>query len=339
MNFSGIECPVCQKKFQQDDDVVVCPKCGAPYHRECYKEKGKCIYPTLHKNKQTWREVFHPNEEEIFEEQEPANQSVETVQCPLCGTENPKGTMICQNCGSFIPTKIKFGDDDDENENFIPPGIASPFSVFIDPMGGVVADKEFDDGVKGGELAKYVQVNTPYYLRIFAKIKETGKSRFNFSAFFIGGGWYLYRKQYLKGTIISIVMFLISFFDTYVSYYYSNDLFKRATEALTTSANDYVTYQQYISWAKGNLYAHEILLMFLPYLLNLLMWVILFACGFNANRGYYQYAVKKIKRIKESKKDGEDAAKDIAEAGGVNNPIAWVIFVCYVIMMIPTLFI
>ncbi len=336
MDFSGIECPVCQKKFQQDDDIVVCPKCGAPYHRECYKERGKCIYTTLHKNKQTWKEVFCPDEKKVDEE--PTDDDEETVKCPLCGSENPKGTVICQHCGTLMASKISFGDDDG-NENSIPPGFTSPFSVFIDPMGGVLADKEFDEGVKGGELAKYVQVNTPYYLRIFAKIKETGKSRFNFAAFFLSGGWYLYRKQYLKGSIISIIMVLISLCDTYVSYYYSSDLFKRATEALTTSANDYVTYQQYISWAKGNLYAHEILLMFLPYLLNLVGWVIMFACGLNANRGYYQYAVKKIKRIKESKKDGEDVTKDIAEAGGINNAMAWVVFVCYVILMISALFI
>ncbi len=34
INFTGIKCPVCGKAFTDEDDIVVCPKCGAPYHRE-----------------------------------------------------------------------------------------------------------------------------------------------------------------------------------------------------------------------------------------------------------------------------------------------------------------
>ena len=40
MNYMGKPCPVCSRTFREEDDIVVCPKCGAPYHRECYEEKG-----------------------------------------------------------------------------------------------------------------------------------------------------------------------------------------------------------------------------------------------------------------------------------------------------------
>ncbi len=35
-------CPVCQQSFQPDDDIVVCPVCGTPHHRNCYKKNGEC---------------------------------------------------------------------------------------------------------------------------------------------------------------------------------------------------------------------------------------------------------------------------------------------------------
>ena len=44
MDYTGIKCPVCEKTFTKQDDVVVCPECGAPYHRECYQKEGHCIF-------------------------------------------------------------------------------------------------------------------------------------------------------------------------------------------------------------------------------------------------------------------------------------------------------
>ena len=36
MRYTGETCPVCNKVFQEDDDIVVCPDCGTPHHRKCY---------------------------------------------------------------------------------------------------------------------------------------------------------------------------------------------------------------------------------------------------------------------------------------------------------------
>ena len=37
--YEGCQCPVCGKSFQESDDIVVCPQCGAPHHRECWKQE------------------------------------------------------------------------------------------------------------------------------------------------------------------------------------------------------------------------------------------------------------------------------------------------------------
>ena len=43
MDYRGQHCPICGKEFCDGDDIVVCPECGTPYHRECYKTAGHCV--------------------------------------------------------------------------------------------------------------------------------------------------------------------------------------------------------------------------------------------------------------------------------------------------------
>ncbi len=41
-------CPVCDKDFKDGDDIVICPSCGAPYHRACYQQVGQCVFTARH---------------------------------------------------------------------------------------------------------------------------------------------------------------------------------------------------------------------------------------------------------------------------------------------------
>ena len=48
MEFKKYLCPVCNNNFTEEDDVVVCPECGTPHHRECFKNNGGCFNEKLH---------------------------------------------------------------------------------------------------------------------------------------------------------------------------------------------------------------------------------------------------------------------------------------------------
>lgn len=38
-----IKCPICQRKFEQGENIVECTKCNTPHHYECWREMGnKC---------------------------------------------------------------------------------------------------------------------------------------------------------------------------------------------------------------------------------------------------------------------------------------------------------
>ena len=61
--YTGLECPVCKNTFKDNDDIVVCPECGAPYHRTCYQKEGHCIYEDKHGTDQAWQAEEHVHQE------------------------------------------------------------------------------------------------------------------------------------------------------------------------------------------------------------------------------------------------------------------------------------
>ena len=56
-NFTGAPCPVCKKNFTKDDRPVVCPDCGAPYHRDCYNIKKVCEFSGSHGADFAWEKT------------------------------------------------------------------------------------------------------------------------------------------------------------------------------------------------------------------------------------------------------------------------------------------
>lgn len=347
MKFIGKKCPVCEKAFEEDDDIVVCPKCGAPYHRECYAIKGKCIFPELHKSGDVWRS---PDAQE-----EKTENDSETITCSVCGHVNTKDSIVCEQCGEFLGTdkneqeKTKeniFGGfasgqtdgEKSDNEDFtegmysLPPGIRIG-SVF--PQ--IKPDEDFD-GVSAMQLIKCVGQNALYYLPIFQKIRDFNTSRFNFAAFIFGGPWYLYRKQYLKGTLITLLTIALNAAQLLVTYFYSGKLWAQAYDALGSAAT--ADYSAYFNWISTNCSSLDMFMMLLPYLLSALSWVVIIVCGFTANRSYYNFTLKKIKKIRRQNADlaGKELLEKLKEAGGVNNGLAFMLIACELILTIASMF-
>lgn len=46
--YTGNHCPVCEQAFTDEDDIVVCPDCGTPYHRACWQKVGACMHKSEH---------------------------------------------------------------------------------------------------------------------------------------------------------------------------------------------------------------------------------------------------------------------------------------------------
>ncbi len=128
MRYSDYKCDGCGKVFQNDDDIVVCPECATPQHRECYKEKGGCVNAHLHSEGFQWQGEKQLSEKpvEIAEEKK---ESAPDLICPNCQHPNPHGSTICQKCGmKFTIFGINLAEKAQEldNEDDMDPTLVNP---------------------------------------------------------------------------------------------------------------------------------------------------------------------------------------------------------------------
>lgn len=200
-NYEGSKCIVCDNVFNESDDIVVCPDCGTPYHRDCYKQVGECINTELHNEGVSWGQK-KLDEEKALEEAAALNNKA----CPRCGYSNDVNQNFCSRCGLPLNEEVNtqhFNDGNAQNAypNFGPMGQSfgeqngQPFNPFA---GGFVSiDDETDiDGLKVKDVADYVGSNKIYFLAQFMRFAKLKMKRsFNFCAFIFPEYYYFYRKM------------------------------------------------------------------------------------------------------------------------------------------------
>ena len=196
--YKGLSCPHCGRAFEETDDIVACPVCGAPHHRDCWNEVGGCSCAEAHGTDEQWsREKATATVEE-----QPA---FDPMTQPYSPTQEP-----------FSPPPIQEQPERTYNE-YAPFHMPSPF-------GGVDPNKEIE-GESAGDLAAVVHNNTAYYLPRFEKMHNTGKHvSWNWAAFLIPTYWLLYRKQYLAGSIMLVFEALLTVSSTLLSTWYLDPL-------------------------------------------------------------------------------------------------------------------
>lgn len=317
MDFIGNKCPVCQKYFHADDDIVVCPECGTPHHRECYEQTGHCC-----------NEHRHAQGYDYAESEEAAQH--QGKKCPSCGKSNPENAFFCNFCGSSLTQQqnaqsAQQNPVGDQNAN----GQAgSPFFVnVLDPLGGVPADTDLGDGVTAGEAAKYVKQNPPYFVRVFSNIKNFNKSKFSFAAAIFPGGYMLYRKMYKLGALFTLLHFALEIFQTYLYLYIMNtDTMKNTSDMISSL----------MSFTDASISNVSIL-----YLYEMIFGAIIalrIVIGICFNRMYFKHCKKQIVSIKENAGESENPDTLLQTKGGVNMPLAASIYTAYLIIMyLPSL--
>ena len=86
--YYGCPCEGCGKPLTLQDDIVVCPDCGAPYHRVCYEKLGQCIHRPAHAAGYEWKFPY---------------QESELCTCPSCGERTLRSEEHCRCCGAVLP--------------------------------------------------------------------------------------------------------------------------------------------------------------------------------------------------------------------------------------------
>ena len=88
--YYGCPCEGCGKPLTLQDDIVVCPDCGAPYHRDCYEKLGRCIHAPAHAAGYEWKFPY---------------QESELCTCPACGERTLRSESVCRCCGAALPLR------------------------------------------------------------------------------------------------------------------------------------------------------------------------------------------------------------------------------------------
>ncbi|HEX2985773.1 MAG TPA: RING finger protein [Caproiciproducens sp.] len=340
-DYTGMKCPVCGNVFTASDDIVVCPDCGAPYHRECYAHEGKCVFTEKHGTPDAWKPP---------EKTEDNRKNDSAKRCPRCGFPNSENALFCEHCGQSLTNTRQDFQGSPQNGGYQPfgspfpnqpgdspqggfPGQQVPF-VF-DPMGGVNPNEPIDD-VPAGDVAKLVQNNTQYYLPTFIRMKRFGQNRFNFSAFLFAGGWMLYRKQYKLGAIITSIMGALYLFYIYASIYFSAPLYASLLKQVGASADTISpSYDQLVQMSEllAKLPMSQVIWFFIPTIIALFQFIIMIVVGINGNRWYLKHCVAKVGKIRTETKNSTENAIRLQEEGGVNTALAICLLLCYMILM------
>ncbi|MDE7292998.1 MAG: DUF2628 domain-containing protein [Oscillospiraceae bacterium] len=335
-DYTGYECKSCKKKFEENDDIVVCPDCGTPYHRECWKQNGKCINDELHESGKSWKADI---EEKV--------ESGEIARCKCCGNSlNPK-QLFCDRCGA--PTAYYFSTNElpppNPGQTFQsgqtgqygssqygrPPGYGQQFSEelhpyminFSDPLCGFNPDEEYEDGVTTRDLGEFIGSNTHYYLPKF-KLMKTGhfKMSLNFIALFFPEFYFANRKMPLAAVLALVIKTLLGLpsvavaLQTYLSDRRFYEMFVTSFPALT---------EQFKQFMEINL--NTGMFNTLYNITSIFSSIFAVGLGLFANYIYYRHAVKKAAEIK--KLSPQSPSELLREKGGTSIAMTLVFMALY----------
>lgn len=324
-DYTGCECKSCGKKFTSEDDIVVCPECGTPYHRECYKKEGQCINTELHESHQSWKEAH--------EEDKPK------AQCKKCGNSLKDDQLFCDKCGA--PTDFFFsqggkpdegaGEEAQNSEN-IDRAMENvyPFMInFSDPLCGFNPDEKYDDTVTVRDMGDFVGSNTHYYLPKFRNMQHLNlKLSMNFPAMFFPELYFAYRKMPLAAVLVLILKTIISFPAIAISTQamFEDEMYRTMFTQMYPYISEFVEKLLSLDLTHGSF-------MTLYNFTNILDFVGIFLFAGFSNYFYYRHSLNKASQIKkQALSSGGNVSFALKQGGGVSAAMLILFIVLEIVM-------
>ncbi len=323
-DYTGYKCESCGEKFGRDDDIVVCPECGTPYHRSCWQKEGRCINTELHESNVSWKT-----------DMESKSESTEDVRCRNCGRELRGDQLFCDNCGAPTDFYLKSkgfairdkSDGMDANGSDTMAQTIYPYMInYSDPLCGFNPEEEFGDGLTMKDMGDFVGTSTHYYLPKF-KLMKTGKFKvsMNIPALFFPEMYFAYRKMPLTALFLMIVKTVISIPSMAVSLqmmladktFY--DMFIFAFPSLSDAVQKVID----VNFNTGTF---NMLYNFA----SVLNWAVIIVFSLFSNYMYYKHALKKAAEVKQNAlKGGMNCSEQLKINGGASVPMLILFIVLY----------
>ncbi len=298
--YHGSICPVCKEVLKKDEQIVVCPICGAAYHKACYASQGQCLFQDLHQSGEAYTYQFPEPE---LPPVAPAGRRI----CSRCGTAcDVLEQKVCHICGSALPDAKPlppqkpleemdqpigqyrpedFKEDTATEQLPYPPLPLSPFGT---PFAGADPESELD-GVKAKWLVAFLQRNSAYFMFRFQRYaKKMPTFEFNWAAMLFGPFYYLYRKMYGWAAIFGVVYLLCWIPSNLITVL--PELYPQLANAVWLEAIFYLV------WMAGS--------------------VVRLGMGLLANRLYYGHACRKIAKIVPNGQASDAQLTALSKKGG-----------------------
>lgn len=278
MDFRKYICPVCNKNFNEDDDIAVCPECGTPHHKECYLKNGKCFNEHIH------------------------------------GTENSVAeTYTVAVADDGEPQKNEESVKNSTEEN----NILKTFEQLPDFLKGNPSQDALIGGKHAYLYEIAVDKNREYYIPRFMLMDNVKKGfSWNFFAFLTPFAWTLYRKMYKFSALVLAIYMLIFGLTGY--YILSNEEFVKLNTECAQEDPEYLTNIASYTSTSGNVVLtakqQELLNVMneltVPTYVTVVSGVLLFAIrvylGLFANKRYMEKLKKNIDKAEKKGLRGDD---------------------------------
>ena len=308
MKYENIKCPGCGENFKDGDDIVVCPECGTPQHRQCYEKNGGCVNKNLHESGFVWKNPNLPVEEKKKEETDEKN---EPIICPRCGKENPKGTTVCSHCGlkftmfgfNIVEKQQQLEREDEEDRKMrLESGFGGlsdsddlpPISKVVDERVKLLAPGITEDqkqeilcGHTLDKVISFIGYGARTYVTKFRKLRDGKSFTFNWAAFLLSPFWFFFRKLYKPGIILATVNIIL----TLVSYV--------PMSGLSAVIGDYTIRDFLALPVDQQQFMANQMMKFLPaiILLRFIALAVAIISGIIADRLYYRYTENSLNEI------------------------------------------
>jgi hypothetical protein len=166
---------------------------------------------------------------------------------------------------------------------------------------------------------------------MFSRIQNQGRSRMNFAALIFGGAWLLYRKQYKRGIIFTILSGGLYALNLVFSLLFTQPMMEEIYQSLgySTTTNVTNTVLDQIALGVKALSPGAMALFFLPLLFTALRWALHIFLAIKANRWYKDYCVNTVKDVMATATTQLDEEELFKKRGGINTPVAFGIVALY----------